>query len=239
MKKWTSSYLYFSRMIYIILIYATYHAVNSFQHDYSISKISVSSRVLLKIAMIDGNRDFDYEVPAPLANNGFGNTGDLSEDNDFINHEFSDDDDDDDDDDDSDDGDDDGLIADSTAFLERIDGNLGNDRSLQDSPITVGSTVKETIQAIVHQVLAQRSLAAKRIKWVHDRLEVTVTSPPPSSDEVVDLSAPPSQPSIDELDAVHRAIYETLETQPPLAAFLETCEVRHPTLPCAAIGLST
>lgn len=99
--------------------------------------------------------------------------------------------------------------------------------SPNDSTSLVGSTAREAVEAVVQQVLAQRMLVAERIKWVQDRLEVTATClrPVPGPDEPLDLSTPPPRPSIEDLDAAHRAIYAILEMQQTLATFLESCEV--------------
>ena len=110
-----------------------------------------------------------------------------------------------------------------------------------DSTSLVGSTAREAVEAIVQQVLAQRTLAAERIKWVQDRLEVTATClrPEPGPDEPLDLSTPPSRPSIEDLNAAHRAIYALLETQVPLENFLESCEARPLSLSYLALPCHT
>ena len=226
--------------VYLVLWYERKHEVISFQIKmFLVGKVPRSHPFSLTVAPIDGQNSNRGLVPAARCSsyafviyNGrkesdgdsenhhvHSDDVDIDYDGDIDDEDSLDDDDSDGDDDNEGDTLEDVFIADDSAI---------RNSSPIDSTSLVGSTAREAVEAIVQQVLAQRTLAAERIKWVQDRLEVTATClrPEHGPDEPLDLSTPPSRPSIEDLNAAHRAIYALLETQGPLENFLESCEAR-------------
>jgi hypothetical protein len=241
------------RAVYLVLWFERKHAVVSFQIKmFLVGKVPRSHPFSLTVAPIDGQNSNRGLVPAARCSSyAFViYNGRKESDGDSENHHVHSDDvdidydgdidDEDSLDDDDSDGDDDNE-GDTLEGVFMADDSAIRSSSPIDSTSLVGSTAREAVEAIVQQVLAQRTLAAERIKWVQDRLEVTATClrPEPGPDEPLDLSTPPSRPSIEDLNAAHRAIYALLETQGPLENFLESCEARPLSLSYLALPCHT
>jgi len=86
----------------------------------------------------------------------------------------------------------------------------------------VEETTREMVERKVQEIIISLKFDAKKIKWVHDRLEITIVSAANNST----LASPPVGPSVDELNIVHRAIYDAIDLDTQLASVLSDCEVR-------------
>lgn len=104
---------------------------------------------------------------------------------------------------------------------EYEEGELDEINLLDDSKSSsVPQDTRDKVEKKIMEIATNKSLTVKQIKWVGDRLELTVDS----ESAIFDPAVPPISPSVDELDALHRDIYNAIEIDSKLSSLLENCE---------------
>lgn len=103
---------------------------------------------------------------------------------------------------------------------------------IESEKATEHETYRSQILAIANATISSRfadSVCIKRLQWVADRCEIVVSrrlEDTNATETSIDFSRdPPPEPNAEELQNIHRSIYEQLEGIPVLDKFLANNEV--------------